>query len=332
MTLITGIRSADAVVLCADSQETHGGFRTSVEKIVPQRVGRYNVAFAASGCAGLVDALDGLIPQSLRRADLRSEEDAKQWLAKLLRRFYRTQVSIVPGCDDDKRLAGLVCLQQDGHPAWLLSFTDTSARIVQGVDVVGWYSSEHKALAQRLYQDDLPTQRAVLLALNVMSKAKAQTTYVGGPLRVVVASAKGMWVDHQDDIDLLERSVSETEKVLDQLRLACQDPSVSEQAFQAAAAAYFAQLVALRRSHSQALAELDVNRWSNPQRLAFGHAGDPYPKFPEGSSILVWGAEIGGRVSVVQPQDIGEPPTSATTPPVPPATTRGRSRRKPSLG
>jgi len=60
VTLIAGIRCAEGVVLCADSQETldipeRGQYRVQVEKIRPQDVGEYQIVVGGSGDGPLVD-------------------------------------------------------------------------------------------------------------------------------------------------------------------------------------------------------------------------------------------------------------------------------------
>src|ERR1700694_1737646 len=58
MTLIAAFWCVgDQAVLCADSQETWGTYKTSVDKIIPQRIGLYDVAYGGSGLADFVDGL-----------------------------------------------------------------------------------------------------------------------------------------------------------------------------------------------------------------------------------------------------------------------------------
>jgi hypothetical protein len=56
VTLIAAFRCDHGIVICADTQETVGQFRVSVDKIAPRIAGEYELVIGGAGnCGGLID-------------------------------------------------------------------------------------------------------------------------------------------------------------------------------------------------------------------------------------------------------------------------------------
>jgi ATP-dependent protease HslVU (ClpYQ) peptidase subunit len=96
MTLIAAFWCAgNQAVLCADSEECYGDFKTSVTKIKPQTIanGLYQVAFGGSGLSDLVDALNDKLERELSAYRERTELALRAYIEKYWWNFITAMLS-----------------------------------------------------------------------------------------------------------------------------------------------------------------------------------------------------------------------------------------------
>src|SRR5215212_4463226 len=113
VTLIAAFRCPNGVVICADTQETVGQFRVSVDKIAPSVVGEYELVIGGAGnSAGLIDDFTENFARSVARwpAGL-SEQDIRLKLRKALLDYHRDEVQHFPAPPDEKRLEFIICIK-----------------------------------------------------------------------------------------------------------------------------------------------------------------------------------------------------------------------------
>jgi ATP-dependent protease HslVU (ClpYQ) peptidase subunit len=108
MTLIAAFRCGTpddpGVVVCADSQETYGHYRVTVEKIKPRAAGQYDLIVGGAGNTGvLIDGLADAIERNVSHwPSGLDEESGRQRLESVLLAYHSRQVTLYPAPEEDK--------------------------------------------------------------------------------------------------------------------------------------------------------------------------------------------------------------------------------------
>jgi len=114
------------VIICADSQESNGFYRVTVEKIKPRNANRYDLVVGGAGnIAPLIDGLANTIERYVTSwGDNLNEEKARSLLEWKVGRYYRGQVNSYPAELREKELEFIVCVRNKSTKAvylWRIS-------------------------------------------------------------------------------------------------------------------------------------------------------------------------------------------------------------------
>lgn len=223
MTLIVGFVCGESAVLCADSQETRGTFKTEVDKL-PFRVGvshgGMDVVCGGAGHGELVNGFRQRLFHDVPSSVACDESAIRHELEQQLIAFHESDVfRLFPGSDDDKCIAGLIAVRTVQRRVLLFKFFNS---VIEPVFTYGLAGEDHaftERLVSRRYRDGLTIQQAVLIGLDVINEVKATSIYVGGPTRVVVITPdKGIEVQEQERIIWTENHISTQNQLFDELR------------------------------------------------------------------------------------------------------------------
>lgn len=231
MTLIVAMKCVNGVVVCADTQETYGGYRVSVNKIAPVDAGKYQVVIGGAGLGGLIDAFADDFVDAVNDWPKGLDEKAiKIRIRNLLREFHKQEVSLHPA--QDKILDFIICVKAKQSSDTFLWQTDGPGVLsVQTYALIGWEIPLYKHELGRLYQPDLRIEKGVAIGIFLFSLAKATSNYIGGDTQVIIVDKNGMALREQKEVRQREEHVKEFNDVVAEILLACIDKGIDLKAF-----------------------------------------------------------------------------------------------------
>jgi 20S proteasome alpha/beta subunit len=195
VTLIIGMRCSDGTVLCADSQETFGGYRVSVQKLEAHTAGRYLFMLAGTGLAELID---GFVVCLRRKLEITTDDVSistfTQTFESELSRYQKEDVAPYQAPKNAKRLRFIVAAcANDGHDIW----ETKAARLkpIREYALIGWDEPLYKAILKKLYRPGISVSQAVLAGIYTMGVAEDTSNYVRGPMQVGGINDTGAWGD-----------------------------------------------------------------------------------------------------------------------------------------
>ena len=157
VTLIAAFRceveNEQGAIICADSQESYGDYRVTVEKIRPRDANLYMLCFGGAGDIGdLIDALGNAIEREVKRwTEHHSEEQARRLLENEIVFFNSNQVEAYPALPDDKVIQFIVCLwDKTTHDIYLWKVSGSTIEPLRDHDLIGWDAPLYKYEAKRL--------------------------------------------------------------------------------------------------------------------------------------------------------------------------------------
>lgn len=221
MTLIVGFKSADSVVLLADSQETRGLLKTEVNKLPIQAADGdgMDIVCGGAGNGELTEAFRPLLVQ-MSRSRTHGEEAIRRDLETALVTFHNSPVfTSFPCPSDEKFIAGLIAVRSVKREVFLFKYFGSVIQPVHTYGLAGEDYSYFDRVAQRRYRENLSIQQAVLLGLEIVGEAKATSIHVGGPTRVVIVQPdKGIHVEDAAVLVWTEAHIATQNKLFDDLR------------------------------------------------------------------------------------------------------------------
>jgi ATP-dependent protease HslVU (ClpYQ) peptidase subunit len=252
VTLIAAFRcqvnGEPGVVICADSQETIGDYKVSVEKIVPRSVNHYELLLGGSGTGNLVDSLANTIERQLRRWPAAiTEEHARQLLEDKLVRYTSTVVRAYQAELSEKRLDFIVCLREKrSGTLYLWKIADSIVEPIERFHLIGWEAPIYRYEVNRLYSKELDQLSAVVLAVHLLSLAGATSNYVSEPFQVFTINHQGAWPEPPEKIADLTRRITQVNNSLGKLLRDVPDFSVSDETFSNALELFLNEIFGLR--------------------------------------------------------------------------------------
>jgi len=222
MTLIAAFRTKDGVAICADSQETIGDFRQTVQKIAPISVAGYQLVIAGSGDA---DPIEGFIIRVKRRFSQESlpptTDHALFLLEDELALFYSKDLASEQSM---KLFIAVSCPASKEYKVWV-SYQHILKELGD-VELIGWEEPLYKVTATRMYQPNMSLQQAVIAAVNVLVIGEESSNYIKGPFSLAIIRENGIWIETEEYINTLRDRLNKFEAYTNQILLACADTSI----------------------------------------------------------------------------------------------------------
>lgn len=255
MTLIAAFKCSDGAVICADSQETIGSYRRSVQKIEPMDCGNFQIAIGGSGENGdLIDGFVQRIKTNIQQAAIDTLSELEIKIHSELLDYRNNEISSYR--PKERRMELIICcrsLKSIGYSLWRTK----GARLVaiQQYELVGWDEYRYYDIVSRLYSQTMPMTQGVLLGLHLFTVAEETSIYIKKPITIVLADGAGIWSEKSEFIKEMEKSVAEFSRTLDSLTLACPDVSISLEQFKEKLAQFEEKALKLRADYLQAIAD-----------------------------------------------------------------------------
>ena len=227
VTLIAGWRCQKAVVIHADTQETIGDYRATVQKIVPEVMGNFQIIVAGSGPGELIDSF---IVRLRRKMDGNASDDIQELVRTIeaeLEMFNDVDVRLSPIPAEEKRLKFIfaACCPASGtYDAWVTS----GIRLERIADfkLAGWEEPLYENIGRRLYASDMTLAQAVLAGTYLFTIAEGTSNYIRGPFSVAVVTSKGISMEKEEYIRDMQDRLKVYETQINRIFLACSDTSV----------------------------------------------------------------------------------------------------------
>lgn len=192
MTLIIGIQCSDGAVICADSQETVGHYRASVQKIKPEEMGEYVVIVGGSGNGDLVDGFIQCLRERLDKCDSKDLDVFKASFENELARYWKEDVATVP--KTQRRMSFVVGAYGNGrHKLW--STKGKKLIPVERFCMVGWDEHLYRLIVERLLSPGMTVAQGVLAGVYTLGIAEATSNYIRGPMQAGGVNNHGGWLD-----------------------------------------------------------------------------------------------------------------------------------------
>lgn len=284
MTFISAFRCKDGIVLGADSQETCGDYKLTVDKLKPVKAGSYEIAVGGCGIGDLVDSLCDHIQEWVERWPAASEREIKNLLRQKMREFYSVEVSAYPAKKLEKRITALLCLKHDSSSDVLLfELRGSTVRRAPPFSLIGWELPITQQFVRRLYNPTMPISQGVLLTLYLFSLVGSTVTVVGGDTRIVIGRDNGLRVHDNLYVSKIEENISLFTKLIDKLVLSLPDTSLTSAEFEKAITEFVETAKHLRKEYLHSMGHLAMlNVLTNPS-----YQGDSYPIVPPGAVLTL---------------------------------------------
>lgn len=258
MTLIAAFRceveGERGVVICADSQESYGDYRVTVDKIKPTDANLYDLCFGGAGRIGdLIDGLGNAIEREVKAWQIPySEEEARRLLENEIVLYNSRQVAAYPALEDEKVIHFIVCLREkQSHAIYLWKVAGSTIEPIIHHDLIGWDEPLYKYEAKRLYRNVTDATTAITLGLHLLSFGKATATSIDKPFQVIgISPSLGMWTEPQEVIDTLEAKVASVNETLSRLITLAPNVNATEDRFKEALRLFEQEIRGLREHTS----------------------------------------------------------------------------------
>ena len=265
MTLVAGFHCWGGLVLCADTQETRGTFKSAVPKLVvrPQGAVQWEGAAAIFAGAGSAAFIDKLIDEMWKSAEASGPPHLDAWTnamseAALAVHEKYWKVYAAGQQPDTEIIFGL----STPEGVRLLKSFGPIVNPVPRFEVSGASYELGPYIAERMYGGATPastymeTADAVILALYLLQQTKAYVEGVGGQSHVAVLYPNGQ---HKflsyEEVGAASRHLGSIDAAITELLIALPNMEKSDDDFGRATTVFMNKLQRFRRNHKEFLAE-----------------------------------------------------------------------------
>jgi hypothetical protein len=200
--------------MSADTQETRGDFVTFVEKLSIQRTGNYELCIGGAGRTELINGFIQLVTERIRKAKPENDEALAATIRGALAYFYRNDVALFPGKDEDKETQFLIAARSNAGETSLWKTEGIRVYPVNTYATTGHEPPFCEHVIGRVYDPNIPLDNAVLLSVWLVSIAKATSVWAGGSTGIVIVDRNGIYSKTPDELKALEATVKAHDEIL----------------------------------------------------------------------------------------------------------------------
>jgi 20S proteasome alpha/beta subunit len=284
MTLIAALPCPNAVVLCADSQETSGDYRLTRQKITPEgmgRLGQFSVIIAGSGHSQIIDAFVLGLQERMKGEGTSKIEDFARIVREVLRHVRQEELPYLP--DDDRYLEFIVAAvsTERTYGVWITKGSRLKAIINEAI-MVGCENSFYTATVRQFYRHGMTVSEAVLAGVNVLTVAESTSNYVRGPFTVAIVDCDGICVEASGIIASIQERLRVFTRIVNGVFLSCADTGLCLNEFTGLLSQFSENAL---RLHKQHLVGLLMALVTNDRALDF--VNHTYARIPPGVSLEI---------------------------------------------
>ena|GEM_PF-1775565 len=276
MTICAGFKCPEGIVLCADSEETFGEFlKRSTPKIVVKFTGVMEggdvtaprAVFACAGDSAFIDMAVEKVWRKMYCAQ-HTQADMIDALEDELIDIHQKYWPLYPEKERPAlaMLMGLYVPREQVSELSLWKVDGPIATEVQTYDCIGYGLSLGKYIGDRLYNEQLETSKAAILAIYLLEQAKKSVQFCGGESHVVLVPLPG-WICRlsQDRINKVASAFAHFEEQTNRLLLEAPDFQFGEPQLLKAFAGFYEGFPAMQQEVRDILAKVDAFTRSTSQ-------------------------------------------------------------------
>jgi 20S proteasome alpha/beta subunit len=283
MTLIAAWKCKDGTVMCADSQETVGDYRRSVQKITPKEMGNFEVIVAGSGNPSLIESFIIVLERQVKKSKYTAVEEFEALAEHTLERFYRHDVHLCT--DEDKTMQLFIAAVSNVKPYTYEVWVTENIRLRKidpGCELIGWEKPLYSSIVKRFYHPDMETIQAFLAGIYLFALAETTSNYIGGPTSIAHIWPGGISMQYPEYIESTGRRLKDYEQKVNNIFLACADSSIHVHKLEEMLVEFSRDALLLHRHH--------LDQTINAMRLEdLMKANEALPKLPVGTVATLYG-------------------------------------------
>ena len=320
MTLIAAVPCGNAFAIAADSQESIGHHRRSVQKLSPVKIGSATALIAGSGHGELVDTFIAKVQRPIEGRGVSNLLEFVSFFEEQLGNFYAADVALCP--DTDKSLTFFVAASfpdRQECATWLSK--NITLLPVTEPELIGWDEPLYRSIIRRYCYPGMTRPQAILASLYTLVVAEETSQYINGPFSVALIHPGGIFIEPADDVQRMTQRLKDYEEQMQRVFLLSSDLSTSSAKLQEHLVEFASSVVALHEIQSE----------TEGKRLfmaGFNSTDWPYQKIPSGLKISL--RQDGIEVTQGRIEDLGyhiqwehPPKTNEAEPETPPASDEG---------
>lgn len=292
MSLIAAVICNDGIAIAADSQETVGDYRRTVQKITPFTFPNCKVVVAGAGNGDLIYTFRTSLQAKFSSATVNNIAEFIVQAETILREFYDSVVSLYPAEEirKDMYLFLAASIESTGeYSAWVTNNTCVLSKLEES-QLLGWEETLYYRSLQKMSSPTMPLAHAVLVAIHTLIVGEETSNYVRGPMSVSVVSRRGIFQEPDKDVEAVVKRLRDYEDNLSRLFLLYSDVTTSSIKFRQQLEDFSSSAIALREAHVEA----EINRLFAD---GFDTTNWAYQKFPKGVAISMSNF---GEITVLQ--------------------------------
>jgi hypothetical protein len=251
VTIAAGFHCQGGVIICADSEMTHGdALKIGEEKI--QFCPGQKATVVMTG-AGHQDFIKMAFEKLAKRLEASPEEGltssrVQEIIEEVVLEIYGTNIASLPPSSEYIGFSTLAAVQAlDGGRIEIIKTTDTAVTSVGKFDSIGTGFAFGKYLADNMYDPQMTISQGVTLAAYLVYVAKKYVPGCGGNTSIFALTPQEVLFDWDEKIAKLEAYFHGFDRALAPVFLACPDEAISEQEFKRKLAEFNETLIKLRK-------------------------------------------------------------------------------------
>lgn len=233
MTIAAGFRCANGIVLCCDTEYTHGDshktYGTKIATFVRSELG-FSFALAGAGNQGFMNKVFEDYADELEERIPETQAEAIARLESVLKKLYRQHIFQIPRWQD----AGLDAqfLMAFRTPDGEQDFLESSLTLVSKAGqfaCIGMGADVGTAIIELSAYPEMKVAEAAIASVHTLERVKITSAYCGGASAVVIQESGGATKEKRfRDISEIENSLRDLQAEITPLMLSWADDSLPE--------------------------------------------------------------------------------------------------------
>jgi hypothetical protein len=269
--------------MCADSQETVEDEKQYSEKIAIIEDQTYPLAVGGAGITEIIEAFAQEICEQISQSKPKTKKELKSLVKTSILKVYQEDVPVAVISKQHRTQEFLVAAKPLEEPFVILRLRGKRVYEVKEKAIIGYATTLNNRLLERMFHSNLSMQKAVMLAVFLVSQSKAIDLGVGGQTKVAVVVENGAWFDDDVYIQDSEKRVEQFLALSDSLFLDSVDISIPPSELKTKLDEFQKKINELRDSHTKYTFLRTMDRMSNDPN----YKGDPYWKVFPGAEVAV---------------------------------------------
>lgn len=247
LTIATGFRCSDGVLLCADTEHTLGDqLKFSSSKISVIDAKGLMVAIAGAGDAAFIRmAFEKAVDRVLACDEIESIKGA---IEETILDIHDKHIRLYPG-EQKPYFDLLVAAWTEKERRATLLRTSSTAIVDGGLyECIGMETGLAHYLIDKLYRAGISTKYAAFLAVNVLQQTKKYTPYCGGASHIMILDNDGhLAMETTGDVVDREQYFHDYDSVTRDILFECADLDLADDEFKKRLSLHIDGLIALRK-------------------------------------------------------------------------------------